>query len=90
VDSTDVLNVIHSRQGHESMALLLPHRSSDENLADNRGCWCKKSDGPTGLWRSPVPQHSWRRWTISHALVTSANLSHIRVTRDASLVTIAV
>ena len=71
----DVLNVIHGRQGHESMALLLPHRSSDENLADNRRLLAqevRQTEGVVAIAGAAALLASLDGFP--HALVTSATL----------------
>ena len=35
LDAAEVMKVVHGRQGHASMALLLPDRPMEQNLADN-------------------------------------------------------
>ncbi|MCD5345654.1 HAD-IA family hydrolase [Agromyces sp. H3Y2-19a] len=76
LDPADVLPVIHGRQAHASMAILLPARAVDENLADNRAMLERETTetegvvavaGAAGLLRALAG--------VPHALVTSATLA---------------
>ncbi|KKI16742.1 MULTISPECIES: HAD-IA family hydrolase [unclassified Leucobacter] len=82
VPRDSVLSVIHGRQGHESMAILLPERSADENLAENAGMLAREAVETDGVVEiagaaafvdalAPFP----------HAVVTSADapLLHARM-----------
>lgn len=80
-----VLEVVHGRQGHESMAILLPDRTVEQNLADNRAMLERETAetegiaeiaGAAGLLRSLGP--------APHALVTSATLPLARARMNAA------
>ncbi|QIK72770.1 HAD-IA family hydrolase [Propioniciclava coleopterorum] len=73
--AADVLAVIHGRQGHLSMAELLPHRSQEENLADNAVMLARELDELDGVVEIPGAATLLASLgDASHALVTSATL----------------
>ncbi|MFF2388402.1 HAD-IA family hydrolase [Agromyces sp. NPDC058104] len=75
LDPAEVMKVIHGRQGHASMAILLPGRAVEENLVDNRTMLERETAetegvvaiaGAVGLMQALAD--------LPHALVTSASL----------------
>ncbi|MEU9665732.1 HAD-IA family hydrolase [Streptomyces bobili] len=74
LDGDDVMKVVHGRQGYASMAVLLPHRPMEQNLADNARMLAEETADLDGV--VPVPGAcaflaSLR--DVPHALVTSAD-----------------
>ncbi|KRV46588.1 HAD family hydrolase [Wenjunlia vitaminophila] len=85
LDPEVVLGVVHGRQGHESMALLLPERSMEENLADNAEMLVQETNDTEGV--VPVPGAAALLAALNglpHALVTSANVPLMRTRMSAS------
>lgn len=69
------LSIVHGRQGHESMAILLPERSPEENLAENQGLLAEETaqlDGVVALPGAAALLAALEH--LPHALVTSAPL----------------
>ena len=82
LDPAEVFDVIHGRQGHESMAILLPHRSREENLADNKAMLERETAQTEGV--VPVAGALDLMTSLAdlpHALVTSSTveLAHARM-----------
>ncbi|MFF8318518.1 HAD-IA family hydrolase [Streptomyces bobili] len=74
LDGDDVMKVVHGRQGYASMAVLLPHRPMEQNLADNARMLAEESadlDGVVPVPGAPAFLASLR--DVPHALVTSAD-----------------
>ncbi|MDQ4504209.1 HAD-IA family hydrolase [Sinomonas sp. ASV322] len=81
----EVLKVVHGRQGHLSMAILLPGRPVEENLAENRLMLAEEAADTEGV----VPVAGARAFLASlegfpHALVTSADDTLARVRMSAA------
>lgn len=73
VDPARTLALIHGRQGQESMALLLPDRPQEENLAENRAMLARESVELDGVVEIPGAATLLDRLVgLPHALVTSA------------------
>lgn len=75
LDPAEVLEVVHGRQGHESMAILLPERATEQNLADNRAMLARETaelDGIVEIFGAASLLNSLT--DAPHALVTSATL----------------
>ncbi|WP_416971903.1 HAD-IA family hydrolase [Streptomyces sp. 4F14] len=75
LDGDDVMRVVHGRQGHASMALLLPDRPVEQNLADNARMLAAETADMDGV--VPVPGASAFLTALAgvpHALVTSADV----------------
>ncbi|QKW06263.1 HAD-IA family hydrolase [Streptomyces sp. NA04227] len=75
IDGDEALKVVHGRQGHASMALLLPERSAAENQADNVRMLAAEVADMEGV--VPVPGAAQFLAALTgapHALVTSANV----------------
>jgi len=73
IDPARTLEVIHGRQGHESMAILLPGRPHKVNLAENRELLAAETaelDGVVAI--DGAAQLLDDLFGIPHALVTSA------------------
>lgn len=70
-----VLGVVHGRQGHESMAILLPERPVEENLADNAELQAAETASLDGIVPVPgAPELLASLRGLPHALVTSAGV----------------
>ncbi|WNM34846.1 HAD-IA family hydrolase [Streptomyces sp. Li-HN-5-11] len=75
LDADEVLKVVHGRQGHASMALLLPHRSVEQNLADNARLLAEETSDMDGVVPVPgAPEFLASLRGLPHALVTSADV----------------
>ncbi|WP_035846963.1 HAD-IA family hydrolase [Kitasatospora azatica] len=80
LDGDAVMSVVHGRQGHLSMAILLPDRPMEQNLAENRLMLAEETADTEGV----VPVAGAAAFLTSldghpHALVTSADLALARV-----------
>lgn len=74
LDGDEVMKVVHGRQGHASMAVLLPGRPMAQNLADNARMLAEETadtDGVTEVPGAAAFLASLRG--LPHALVTSAD-----------------
>ncbi|OIJ66188.1 HAD-IA family hydrolase [Streptomyces mangrovisoli] len=83
LDGDEVVKVVHGRQGHASMAVLLPHRPAAQNLADNARMLAEEAADTDGV----VPVAGAAAFMaalagLPHALVTSADaaLAAVRMT----------
>lgn len=77
-----VLEVVHGRQGHESMAMLLPARSEEENRADGRALLLAEQGDVEGIVEIVGAARLLHALDgLSHALVTSADdrLARVRM-----------
>ncbi|WP_426569605.1 HAD family hydrolase [Streptomyces canus] len=75
LDGDEVMKVVHGRQGHASMALLLPGRPAEQNLADNARMLAEETADMDGV--VPVPgaaEFLASLQGLPHALVTSADV----------------
>ncbi|MGX1269676.1 HAD-IA family hydrolase [Streptomyces phaeoluteigriseus] len=75
LDGDEVMMVVHGRQGYASMAVLLPHRPMEQNLADNARMLAEETADMDGV--VPVPGASAFLASlrdVPHALVTSADV----------------
>ncbi|WP_042429866.1 HAD-IA family hydrolase [Streptacidiphilus anmyonensis] len=71
-----VEEVVHGRQGHESMAILLPDRPVAENIADNAAMLAAETADLDGIVPIPgAPAFLAAIATAPHALVTSADVA---------------
>jgi sugar-phosphatase len=76
LDGDEVLKVVHGRQGHASMAVLLPHRSQEQNLADNARMLAEETADMDGVVPVPgAPEFLAALRGVPHALVTSADVA---------------
>ncbi|MFJ3333296.1 HAD-IA family hydrolase [Streptomyces sp. NPDC086766] len=76
LDGDAVMKVVHGRQGHASMALLLPDRPVEQNLADNARMLAAETsdmDGVVTIPGAPAFLAALRDAGVPHALVTSAD-----------------
>ncbi|MEU1274670.1 HAD family hydrolase [Streptomyces sp. NPDC005799] len=76
LDGDEVMKVAHGRQGHATMALLLPDRPMEQNHADNARMLAEETADVDGV----VPIAGAGRFLASlrglpHALVTSADVA---------------
>ncbi|MFJ8824782.1 HAD-IA family hydrolase [Streptomyces sp. NPDC102467] len=77
LDADEVMRVAHGRQGHATMAVLLPERPTAENLADNARMLAAETADMDGV--VPVPGaagflEALISGGLPHALVTSADV----------------
>ncbi|MGW4647533.1 HAD-IA family hydrolase [Kitasatospora sp. NPDC004289] len=74
IDGDHAMSVVHGRQGHLSMSILLPERPMEENLADNRRMLAEETADVDGVVE--VPGAAVFLAALAgrpHALVTSAD-----------------
>ncbi|SEN29721.1 HAD-IA family hydrolase [Actinacidiphila rubida] len=86
LEPESVLRVVHGRQGHATMAALLPDRPMDVNLADNAVMLAEETadtEGVVPVAGAPAFLAALADWP--HALVTSASeeLARTRMTASA-------
>ncbi|MFF2495416.1 HAD family hydrolase [Agromyces sp. NPDC058064] len=75
LDPAEVMQVIHGRQGHASMAILLPGRAVEENLVDNRTMLERETAETEGVVAIAGAVELMQALAdVPHALVTSASL----------------
>ncbi|MGC0312618.1 HAD-IA family hydrolase [Kitasatospora acidiphila] len=82
LDGDRVMTVVHGRQGHLSMAILLPDRPMEQNLAENREMLAVETADTEGIVPVPgAPAFLASLAGLPHALVTSADsrLSQVRL-----------
>lgn len=85
LDPDEVLKVVHGRQGYATMAVLLPERPMEQNLADNRLMLAEEiadTDGVAEIVGAAVFLAGLAR--VPHALVTSANATLARTRMEAA------
>ncbi|MFF5402593.1 HAD-IA family hydrolase [Streptomyces misionensis] len=76
LDGDEVLSVVHGRQGHASMAVLLPGRPREENLADNARMLAEETADMDGVVEIPGASAFLAALRdLPHALVTSADVA---------------
>ncbi|AXK34921.1 HAD family hydrolase [Streptomyces armeniacus] len=76
MDADHVLKVAHGRQGHSTMAALLPDRPTEVNLAENRELLAQETadlDGVVAIPGAAAFLAALAAATVPHALVTSAD-----------------
>ncbi|WP_432045271.1 HAD-IA family hydrolase [Streptomyces asiaticus] len=74
LDPEQVLEVVHGRQAHATMAVLLPDRPMERNLADNRWMLERETTDLDGVVPVPgAPAFMAALAALPHALVTSAD-----------------
>ncbi|MFE7230043.1 HAD family hydrolase [Streptomyces sp. NPDC002405] len=76
LDGDEVMKVVHGRQGHASMALLLPDRPKERNLAENARMLAEETSDMDGV--IPIPgaaEFLAGLREVPHALVTSADVA---------------
>ncbi|WP_133909792.1 HAD family hydrolase [Streptomyces sp. NBC_00582] len=77
LDGDEVMKVVHGRQGYASMAVLLPGRPMEQNLADNARMLAEETadlDGVVPVPGAPEFLASLLAQGVPHALVTSADV----------------
>lgn len=75
LDPATVLSTVHGRQGHQSMALLLPDRDHAVNLAENQEMLRRESEDVDGVLAIAGAEALLRALTpFRHAIVTSADV----------------
>lgn len=85
VDPAHTLSIIHGRQGQESMALLLPDRPHEVNLAENRALLAAETAETDGVVAIPgAADLLTALGGLPHALVTSAILPLAQARMDAA------
>ncbi|WP_437068981.1 HAD family hydrolase [Streptomyces sp. enrichment culture] len=76
LDGDEVMQVVHGRQGHASMAVLLPDRPVEQNLADNARMLAEETADMDGVVPVPgAPEFLAALRGLPHALVTSADVA---------------
>ncbi|MFD8321276.1 HAD-IA family hydrolase [Kitasatospora purpeofusca] len=80
LDPVEVLHTAHGRQGHATMAVLLPDRPAELNLADNERMLAAERADTEGVVPVPgAPAFLAALAGLPHALVTSADAPLARV-----------
>ncbi|MFF9085193.1 HAD-IA family hydrolase [Streptomyces sp. NPDC014991] len=75
LDGDEVMKVVHGRQGHASMAVLLPDRPRKQNLADNARMLAEETADTDGVTEVPGAGTFLAALRgLPHALVTSADV----------------
>src|SRR6218665_292250 len=89
LDPQHVLSVIHGRQGHQSMAIMLPERDHAINIAENTAMLANEASdvdgvvairGADALLEALIPH--------PHAIVTSANVALMNARMSAAALTV--
>ncbi|MER5914204.1 HAD family hydrolase [Streptomyces sp. NPDC001982] len=76
LDGDEVMKVVHGRQGHASMAVLLPDRPVEQNLADNARMLAQETSDMDGVVEIPgAAAFLASLRDLPHALVTSADIA---------------
>ncbi|MCZ0989462.1 HAD-IA family hydrolase [Streptomyces diastatochromogenes] len=76
LDGDEVMKVVHGRQGHASMAVLLPERPVEQNLADNARMLAEETADVEGVVEVPgAAVFLASLQGLPHALVTSADVA---------------
>ncbi|GAA1275412.1 HAD family hydrolase [Kitasatospora nipponensis] len=79
LDFAHVMSVVHGRQGHLSMGILLPDRPVEQNLAENRAMLAAETADIEGVVEIPGAAAFLASLAgHPHALVTSADLALAR------------
>ncbi|MER5445296.1 HAD-IA family hydrolase [Streptomyces sp. NPDC002764] len=75
LDADEVMKVVHGRQGHASMAVLLPDRPMEQNHADNARMLAEETADTDGVVEVPGAAEFLASLDgLPHALVTSADV----------------
>ncbi|MFI8227874.1 HAD-IA family hydrolase [Streptomyces sp. NPDC085900] len=75
LDADEVMKVVHGRQGHASMAVLLPDRPMEQNHADNARMLAEETADTDGVVEVPGAAEFLASLNgLPHALVTSADV----------------
>ncbi|OIJ86176.1 HAD family hydrolase [Streptomyces colonosanans] len=76
LDGDEVMKVVHGRQGHASMAVLLPNRPMEQNHADNARMLAEETADMDGVVEVPGAAVFLASLAgLPHALVTSADVA---------------
>ncbi|MGW0764603.1 HAD-IA family hydrolase [Streptomyces sp. NPDC002676] len=76
LDGDEVMRVVHGRQGHASMAVLLPDRPREQNFADNARLLAEETADMDGVVEVPGASAFLAALRgLPHALVTSADVA---------------
>ncbi|MFJ4520017.1 HAD-IA family hydrolase [Streptomyces sp. NPDC088810] len=76
LDGDEVMKVVHGRQGHASMAVLLPDRPMEQNLDDNARMLAEETADTDGVVQIPGAGAFLAALDgVPHALVTSADVA---------------
>lgn len=76
LDGDEVIKVVHGRQGYATMAVLLPDRPMEQNLADDARMLAEETADLEGVVPIPgAPEFLASLAELPHALVTSANVA---------------
>ncbi|MFE2431357.1 HAD-IA family hydrolase [Streptomyces sp. NPDC059373] len=74
LDADAVMKVVHGRQGYATMAVLLPDRPMEQNLAENRELLAQETADVNGVLPiAGAPAFMAALQALPHALVTSAD-----------------
>lgn len=85
LDGDEVMKVVHGRQGYASMAVLLPDRPMERNLADGARLLAEETADTEGVVEVPGAAAFLASLDgVAHALVTSANLALATARMDAA------
>jgi sugar-phosphatase len=85
LDPQRVLRVIHGRQGHQSMAILLPERDHAINLVENQEMLARETGDVDGVVAIDGAQHLLASLAQHpHAIVTSADVALMTARMDAA------
>ncbi|RKE20940.1 HAD-IA family hydrolase [Streptomyces sp. TLI_171] len=80
LDGDAIMHVVHGRQGHLTMAVLLPDRPMEQNLAENRQMLDEETADTEGVVEIPGARRLVESLAgLPHALVTSADDGLARV-----------
>src|SRR3954449_4795346 len=76
LDRARVLEVVHGRQGWQSMGILLPQRDPDVNLVENAEMLARESADVAGVIEiAGAARFLDALASLPHAIVTSANIA---------------
>ncbi|MFV2119151.1 HAD-IA family hydrolase [Streptomyces sp. Act-28] len=85
LDPREALKVVHGRQGYATMAVLLPDRPMERNLAENRELLAEETADLDGVVPIPgAPAFLAAIAALPHALVTSADAALARARMGAA------
>ncbi|MDR6866209.1 sugar-phosphatase [Microbacterium resistens] len=89
LDPQTVLSVVHGRQGHQSMAILLPERDHAVNLVENDELLAQESADVDGVVEIPGAARFLAALEgLPHAIVTSANVPLMTARMQAAALTV--
>lgn len=89
LDPATVLEVIHGRQGHQSMAILLPERDHEINLRENVRMLANESADVDGVVEIPGAAALLESLApLPHAIVTSADVALMNARMGAANLTV--